>query len=202
IYTESHPKLQAIREELVAARMACQSEPRTRVEVTTAPDSVFEQIRLELSQEEPLLESLTAKAATVQRQLADVRSQLRSLNTDGLRLANLEREIELREADYRKYAANLEQARIDDALEARRMSNINVVQPASFEARPIRPRGVLNLALGVMIGLFGAVGLAFFAEYTDRSFRSVADIEQKLELPALVAIPRMKHRAFTINGRN
>ncbi len=202
VYTDSHPKLQAIREELAAAREACEQESRTRVEVTTAPDSIFEQTRLELSQEEPLMQSLTAKAATLSRQLADVRSQLEALNTDGLYLVTLEREIDLREADYRKYAANLEQARIDDALEAHRMSNISVVQPASFEARPIRPRGLLNLALGVLVGVFGGVGVACFAEYADRSFRSVEDIERKLDIPALVAVPRMTHHSFTINGRN
>lgn len=82
------------------------------------------------------------------------------------------------------------------------MSNIGIVQPASYEARPIRPRALVNLALGLVIGVFGAVGVAFFAEYTDRSFRTIDDIEHKLELPALIAIPRMKRQAFTINGRN
>ena len=202
IYTDSHPKLRAIREELAAAQQVHDREERTHVEVTTAPDAIYEQVRLALAIEEPVLESLSAKTETLKRQSAEVRSRLDSLNAEGLTLAKLEREIELREADYRKYSINLEQARIDDALESRRMSNIGIVQPASYEARPIRPRALLNLALGLLIGVFGAVGVAFLAEYTDRSFRTVDDIERKLELPALVAIPRMKRQAFTINGRN
>ncbi len=202
IYTDSHPKLQTIREELAAAQQIHDREERTRVEVTTSPDGIYEQTRATLVAEEPILHSLTAKTEILNRQSADVRSQLNSLNTEELALAKLEREIELREADYRKYSVNLEQARIDDALESQRMSNIGIVQPASYEARPIRPRALLNLALGVFIGVFGAIGIAFFAEYTDRSFRSVDDIERRLELPALVAIPRMSREAVRVNGRD
>ncbi|MDY0167176.1 MAG: GNVR domain-containing protein [Thermoguttaceae bacterium] len=202
IYTESHPRLMAIREELAAAKEVHDREERTRVEVKRAPDSIYEQTRLALAAEEPLLESLTAKTGALQRQLAEARGQIETLSAEELRIARLTREIELREADYRKYAVNLEQARIDDALESQRMSNISVMQPASFEARPVRPRTVLNLAIGTLIGLFGAFGMALFAEYADHSFRTPEDIECNLELPALVAIPRMRRKAVKTNGRN
>lgn len=202
IYTDSHPKLQAIRDELAAAKAIHDQEERTRVEVRMAPDSMYEQIRLALADEEPALDSLTARSLALKQQLAAARRDLDALTARETEIAKLQREIELREADYRKYAVNLEQARIDDSLESQRMSNINVVQPASYDARPVRPRAMLNLALGLLVGLFGAFGIALFAEYADHSFRTPEDIERNLDLPALVAIPRMSRETLPTSGRD
>ncbi len=201
IYTDLHPKLQAIREELALAQEVHDRNERTRAHVTTAPDSIYEQTRLALAEEEPVLESLTARAAALERQLGAVQAELDVLTAAEVQLAKLRREIELREADYRRYAVNLEQARIDDALESQRMSNISLVQPASYEARPVRPRAVLNLAMGMLIGLCGAFGTALFAEHADHSFRTPEDVERRLEIPALVAIPRVSREALRTNGR-
>ena len=78
-------------------------------------------------------------------------------------LAATQREVDLIETDYRKYSANLEQARIDQQLEIERMSNVSVVQPASYEPRPVRPRVALNLLLGLFAGALGGLALPLAA---------------------------------------
>ena len=69
-------------------------------------------------------------------QLAVARDELKIFNENELRVTELEREVEMLEGEYSKYSASLEQARIDQALEFQHMSNINVVQEATFEAGP------------------------------------------------------------------
>ena len=88
-----------------------------------------------------------------------MRQELAALNDNELRVAALQREVDLLDADYRKYSNNLEQSRIDQQLETQRMSNIGIVQPASYEPRPIRPQTALNLLLGICVGLFGGLAL-------------------------------------------
>ena len=104
--------------------------------------------------------SLRAQSGQLKTQLAAVRGELGKLNADELRLAETQREVDLLDADYRKYSANLEQARIDQQLETERMSNVSVVQPASYEPRPVRPRVALNLLLGLCAGHVGRPGPA------------------------------------------
>jgi hypothetical protein len=58
----------------------------------------------------------------------------------------------------------MEQARIDRQLEAEHISNVGVVQPASYEPRPIRPRRMVNLLLGLGAGLFGGLALPLVVE--------------------------------------
>ena len=44
------------------------------------------------------------------------------------------------EAMYRKYKDNVEQAQIDQALRLERITNLSIVQPATYEIAPTRPR--------------------------------------------------------------
>ena len=50
----------------------------------------------------------------------------------------------------------LERARLNEVLEESRITSINVVQPASFEARPVSP----NKRVCAMLGLFAAIVIA------------------------------------------
>jgi len=142
--------------------------------------------------ERAILSSLKAKVETQKKQLVDARAELRTLNESEVKLIQLTREISIQETNYRKYSENLEQARIDHAMEADKISNISVVQPATLPMKPIRPRKLLNLALGFFLGIFGAIGLAFFSEYLDHSIKTPEEVEEKLQLPSFVSIPYVR----------
>ena len=190
IYTEDHPQLQAIREQLAEAeRILAQQEP-TRTEVTTSPDTTYEQTRLALVAEEPALESLVAKCETLQSQLTTERASLEALNANETRIAQLQRETDLREAEYRKYAANLEEARIDQAMETERMSNISVVQPASLQLRAVRPRKAMNLALGFVVAACVAFGVALIAEFAGPPEQRAKEKEDRVPQPRLATVSR------------
>jgi uncharacterized protein involved in exopolysaccharide biosynthesis len=146
------------------------------------------------------LASAEARQAAVSGQLATARQSLAELNADELRLVQLQRELELADASYRKYSDNLEQARIDEALDTQRLSNINIVQPATLEARPVSPRKLVNLILGVLVGCIGGLGIAVVAERFDRSLKSADEVQAELGLPALVDIPRLATSRKNLNG--
>jgi uncharacterized protein involved in exopolysaccharide biosynthesis len=115
-----------------------------------------------------------------------------------MRLKQLMREIEIQDASYRKYVGNLDQARIDEALAAERISSINVAQPATYESKPARPRPIVNVGVGLFLGIFGGLGLAFFMEYKDRSLQTPDEVAQLLGLRVLAELPRLKRRRLGI----
>jgi len=67
--------------------------------------------------------------------------------------------------------------------------NVWVVDKAERPTSPVRPRKAFNIMLGLIIGLFGGVGLAFFIEYLDNTIKSAEDVEAKLGVPVLGVIP-------------
>jgi capsular exopolysaccharide synthesis family protein len=60
-------------------------------------------------------------------------------------------------------------------------------EPADF---PSRPRVLLNMILGIVVGLGFGVGLAFFIEYLDTSVKTLEEVESLLKVPVLAVIPK------------
>jgi uncharacterized protein involved in exopolysaccharide biosynthesis len=131
-----------------------------------------------------------AEADSLKQQFEAVQSKIRALNENELRITELSRKSEMLEVSYREYTKNREQARINAALEAGSISNINVVQPATFVAKPSSPSLTLMLALGVFLSTLGAILTALVAEQLDRSLRTPEQIERELEVPVLFSVPR------------
>jgi capsular exopolysaccharide synthesis family protein len=70
-------------------------------------------------------------------------------------------------------------------------------EPADF---PSRPRVLLNMILGIVVGLGFGVGLAFFIEYLDTSVKTLEEVESLLKVPVLSVIP--KNISLLINGKD
>ena len=189
-YTEDHPRLAEVRRKLVESREVFSGEERTRVQRTTTPSKLYQETQLALLVEEPKLVSLVAEGESLQQLVMQANADLSELNANEVRIASLQREVELHEASYKKYCGSLEEARIDEAREDQRMSNISMVQVASLDGKPVRPAAAMVLALGLVLSCFGGAGAALVAERRDRSFYTAQDVESTLSVPMLASIPR------------
>ncbi len=67
---------------------------------------------------------------------------------------------------------------------------VQVIDRAEPEDRPVKPRKVLNILLGVIFGLALGVGVAFFIEYLDTSVKTIDDVERAMQAPVLGVIPQ------------
>jgi uncharacterized protein involved in exopolysaccharide biosynthesis len=193
-FKEETREVKEIRRQVQEAQAILAKEEYDRTQSTNSADPTFAQLHLNLHSKQTVLASLRARVERSREQLVQARAALELLNDHEMKLVQLQREVELEEANYRKYADNLEQARIDQALKLERISNIGVAQPATYEPRQVRPNTRLQIALGVLVGVLSGVLLAFAAEYYDRSIKTTRDIELQLELCPLVAIPRLPDR--------
>jgi uncharacterized protein involved in exopolysaccharide biosynthesis len=191
-YSPDSRPVQEIRRQIAEAQALLAKEEPTRTQVTTGINTNYQQLNLDLIKEAAILSSLEAKTGVLKGQLAGGQAELQELNNTEVKMVNMQRELSLVDAKYRKYSESLEQARIDQAMETNKISNISVVQAATASMKPVRPRKALNLALGLFLGIFGGVGLAFFSEYLDHTLRTPHDVEEKLDLQVLASIPHLK----------
>ena len=201
-YTEAHPLYRQINEQVAKTRDILDREEPVREHVTTAQGKVFEQARLAIASEEPMLAALRVEATSLTSQLAAARSELEAFNRDELRVAELQRSVDQQLVAYQEYSRSLEQTRIDQALEDQRISNISIAQPATLEIKPVRPQVKVNLLIGLLVGLAGAVGLPLGLDYLQSNLRTAEDVERALEVPVLLSVPRWKPKQIVPNGRS
>jgi uncharacterized protein involved in exopolysaccharide biosynthesis len=188
-YGERHSEVVRTRAQIVATRALLKEQEGDREQTTTGPNRLHEEAQLALLREEPVLAALKARAASLRAQLASERDRLQKLNGDQLLIARLQREVDLQEGHYRKYADNLEQIQIDGAFASERMSNISVVQPATYDAQPVRPRLFVTLGIGLLCAVVGGLTLALLCEHMDRTFKTPEEIQHRLGLPVLASLP-------------
>ena len=200
-YTDAHPAKQAIDEQVQASRAAANTQEATRTHVAKGQSRVYQETQTALLQEQALLAAAQAKVDVLNQQLAGVRGQLKEFNRQELLIAGLERDVDVCQANYRKYAAGLEQSRIDRAQEIERISNITVPNRRRSSRRSCFPRKALFWKSAYCAGCWQASPWPVGPQARDRSFREPEDVERRLGINVLGTIPRFVVQPSTSNGK-
>jgi uncharacterized protein involved in exopolysaccharide biosynthesis/Mrp family chromosome partitioning ATPase len=132
---------------------------------------------------------IEAKVETLKSRLHDVRQRIKQLSELTPQMEELERKRELDEANYRYFAASLEKARIDEALDPSKMPNISAVQRPSPPMLETKTRYKITLALA---GGGLAVGIAFAllkGLVLNRTVGRPLELETRLHIPLMLSIP-------------
>jgi uncharacterized protein involved in exopolysaccharide biosynthesis len=188
-FTDDHPQVAAIRQQVRDLEAILDEQEPVRKQSTSALNPSLQALELQLFTERSLLESLHGKADELARQQRQIQHELEVANSQDVQLVSLQRDVDLTEARFRESSQKLEQARTNDELDADNISNLTIVQPASYVTRPLGPRKAYVLALGMFVGLLGAIGIAAIFGYFDRLLKTPAEIADLLRLPLLGEIP-------------
>jgi polysaccharide biosynthesis transport protein len=114
----------------------------------------------------------------------------------------LKHEFETNQQLYDSLLKRLKDATVSAGLRA---TNIHIVDNALVPATPVRPKKLLNIAIGLIVGLILGITLAFVQESMDNSVKNAEDVERLVPLPTLAVIPSADSvlpRSSWLPGRN
>jgi uncharacterized protein involved in exopolysaccharide biosynthesis len=192
-YTEQSRLVQSTREEIQIVRdKLTEQEAKQYGKTRSGANPTHQRLQEELFKSQADLRASQAKRNTQTGQLAEYRSGLEKLNRIEVELNQLQRQVEVDQQNYRLYLTKFEESRISDAMDTEKMTNVTQIQAAEPPLKPVSPKVLLNLILGVFLGAFGGLGLAFFMEYLDDSLEKPEDAESALGLPVLASIPELR----------
>jgi hypothetical protein len=164
-FTDSHPKLVAVREQLAKASKIVDSQDHERKEyrqtVNPTHQQIFENRILDIALEK----SLRERREALKRHQEALVAEINALNQHEETLARLTRNADVLEERHKLHAVLLEQARLNEVLEEEQITSINVVQPASLEQRPVSPDKKMCAASGLLAAIVFALGLPVLLDW-------------------------------------
>ncbi|TWT36355.1 tyrosine kinase [Posidoniimonas corsicana] len=188
-YSEDHPMVKAVSAQVAKAKEIVDQQQEQREETVDDINPVRRALSLELKQQETLAAGLSARLKALDEQKRLVVSDMKRLNQFEVEVDGLQREAQLASDKYFKYANNLEQARIDEELQAQRVSSFSVPQPATLQEKPVSPSKLLVAAGALMLAVGGAVGAVVLSESLNGNVRSASEVEHDLGLPVFAEVP-------------
>ena len=171
-YRDKHPLVIASRSKIANARDA----------VKTAAQQVADTLR---SQARVALANVEAQHTAVQ----EWEDKQMKWNDAKMQYDVLSRHLEVAKLLWNQMLAKEKEV---DLMTKEKVNNLAVVDAAYAPLKPVKPRVVVTLFLGIVGGLGIAIGLAFFVNYLDDSIKSQDDVETYLRLPFLGYVPNIK----------
>nr|WP_316640530.1 Wzz/FepE/Etk N-terminal domain-containing protein [uncultured Roseateles sp.] len=126
--------------------------------------------------ETTLRQSIEAQLGERRTVAAGIETRLRALNHAESELDRIERDRAVVLQTFQTYAKRSEEARVSEALDLRRVSNIAVLNPAERPIEAVSPRKLLMVGLALPLGLLVGLALALFLEYLNQTIRDERDL--------------------------
>lgn len=151
-----------------------------------ASNDLYVELSKELVRAETQMNSLDGRRAALETQLAQMDQHMEEMNNSDHELRGLQQAVADGEANLRR----IEEARVSQTVGAAAQGiGLSVIQAPHPPIHPIQPNPRLYFALALPLGLLGGIAAAAMAEALSGSFGTPADVERRLGLPVLAALP-------------
>lgn len=196
IYTSDSPAILNLRAEYERLEAQLSAQPIDDGATNSASRdlvdrfSLADQSQSSLLAEQAVEASLVARLAILKQQAEQAREEAKKIETVETAIVRLDRTREMQEATYKYFSQRLEQARVDNALDSSKVSNIAVLQPPTLPSGFVQNELMRTLLL-ILFGCTGAgVACGLVRELVlDHSIRRPEEVEKSLHVPLLMTIP-------------
>ncbi|MBU0673337.1 MAG: polysaccharide biosynthesis tyrosine autokinase [Proteobacteria bacterium] len=133
------------------------------------------------------LDLARSQVKNLQENVDLTKNEAQQFNQKMIQYGILKRDVETNRVLYESLLTQIKEKKVTEQT-----SNINiwVTEAAKTPGSPAKPKKARNILLGLILGLFGGVGLAFFLEYLDNTIGSPDDAEARLGVSVLGIIDR------------
>jgi polysaccharide biosynthesis transport protein len=170
-FAQDHPEVRAVRDIITVLNRG----------IDERLDGILNGLKVNLDAKKEYVASLTALVAD---------AKTNDITQAVLRRPYFQKKRDLESLQFirERLAIRIWQEKVDAAIP--KTGIVEIIDKAEPDFRPVKPNKILNITLGVIVGLAIGVGLAFFIEYLDTSVKTIDDVERALQAPVLGVIPQ------------
>jgi len=189
-FEPSHRLVREVEQQIAQAEATIASENGLPLkDETTDKNTQYEWAKSELQKNQVQLKALQAREAATVRQEVAYQSMARHFGEDAITQDDLLSSEKAAEENYLLYVKKQEEARMDDALDARGIVNVAIAEHPVAPALPLWSTAAV-LAIGLAAAGAAGTGATFAADYLDPAFRTPDDVLAYLNSPVLASLPR------------
>ncbi|MDI6809256.1 MAG: hypothetical protein QME66_09780, partial [Candidatus Eisenbacteria bacterium] len=179
-YTPTHPDVKAVEKQIVDLTIMMRKQLRDRLEL--------EKLNLDV---------LRAREKEQRMMLAGFRAELRQYPEVENKLEEVDRMIALYQASYKELDEKEIQARITDQTTSPEKTAVILLNPAT-KAFARKTKDYVRIALAPIFSIVIGLGLSFFVDGLDHSFKTTGEVEEFLRLRVLAAVPEVRKRRIKL----
>ena len=171
-----------------------------RTESRAMPNEVFADVKIQLVRAEAENVGAKARLKSLKERLVKAQKQAIDMNRSEIEADRLQRKINDTRKDRDMYVNKGREALASLSLDNSNLSTLVVAQQPSFILKHASPRGTLFLPIAMILGTLAGLGVAMFCErnHLSPSLNEV-EVEQFLEMPVLVTLPRVYSSRNMVN---
>lgn len=171
-YGKEHPRMIAAESDLRAARDNLKRQADVAVATITKEYEVAK-----------------ANEQALERAFGQAKADIQNINRKEFQLGVFEREVNSNRQLYDMFLARFKETNVAGDLQS---TIARVIDPALPPGSPVKPQKARIIGIATLVGLVIGVLLALLLERLDNTFKSSAEVEEKLGLPVLGIIQRIK----------
>jgi polysaccharide chain length determinant protein (PEP-CTERM system associated) len=196
MYTDKHPEVQRLEEELRNARQDAQAErskPESDRAAQLALDPTFRQLTADREMARLRIRDLQRSEGDLRRQIGTYQARVESAPRVEQQLAGVQRDYDLERQQYSELSSKLHAATIAENLERDRSGEqFTVLYPATYPTQPVKPVPWRVMLIAVAAGICLGAGATLGREYLDRSVHDVRELRDEFQLPVLGEVSRIQ----------
>jgi polysaccharide biosynthesis transport protein len=197
LYKETHPTIRALKRKIETLEKASVAPVEAKTNTTDiATDLVIAKIQAQMEAAKVRLNSLAEQKRGMQSKVSQLQAQVSQSPQVERGLFTLMRDYENAKSKYEEVKSKQVNAKIAENLESEnKAERFSMLEPPIFPDKPTKPNRKKIIALGIVVGLAGAVALITLLEALDKRVRGVESLTALINMRPLVVVPYITTQA-------
>lgn len=204
-YSNKHPDVVRVQKEIEAFMGDTKSPPvgKSAIETKGSNGNPLKQLlQNQMSEIDSELQAIRGQSERIHSQIGVLQTRVDNSSIRGIELSKISRGYEITLKKYQDLLSKSLESELSENMEKKQKGEqFQIVDPANFPLKPVRPNRQLIVLIGLLAGLAGGVGLAFVWDNLDSSFKRSTDLDGYVNVPLLATIPASLTRGSVLDQR-